>query len=119
MLRRNPTKILRTIGFCPKPLTFVSRCSFSENDNKNSEEAKKKQNRFSIGQYIAKLNTFLENKENSMLKWVSSINYQNMHFSNRKIIFLALGLLFVGYNLKTMLFYVQDISYNVISLIFE
>lgn len=116
MLRKNPIKILNCHLFFPRPLFSQPRRAFSEDNKKknNDKENKSKPGkRLSIGEYISKFNAYLESKEGLVLKYFSGINYKNIDFSNRRILLLALTLFFIGYNLKTLLFRVQDISYNV------
>ena len=120
MLRKNPIKFLNSIHSFPKPLCYIPRIHFSENDDKNNknEDKKPKPSKFSISQFINKLNTFLETRESSIMKWVASIDYKNAHISHRKMVLLVASLFFVGYNLKKFLFYAQDISYTVKKMVF-
>jgi len=117
MLRKNPNKIFNCFHFFPKPLYFSPQRAFSQNDDKNNQDSENKgtkSKKLSFGEYISKFNAYLEGKESTISKWFTSINYQNMHFSNIKLFLLASTLFFIGYNLKCFLFQVQDICYNVI-----
>ena len=109
MLRKNPKKIINFAYFSPKPLYHQFYRSFSENDNKDPKKSKK----FSIGNYIGKINTYMEEKENSAIKFLSGLNSQKNPITNSKLLFLGAILAIMGYNLYYKLNESREISYTV------